>query len=608
MEAEKSGLKPPRPDLVANRLAFGVMLLAVAAGAFLRFYELSDKPFWVAEIQELADARHGDYFRKLMQAGTDVAGYTWHHLMWRLGVTENLEFWHRLLAVLCGIGTIPVVYLLGRRVHSATVGAAACVMVALSFLHVNHSQDVRSQAYMTFGAALSYLGLIHVVFDRHRRWLPAYVVGTAFLALSHIFGFIVFALQSATFFFITFYLQARTTDGKRELPLRRFLLALVPGMAVAAFEVYGAAFFVFLRHTDMGGGCPDVMTMGDRLKVVSLLFTYLGGFSGAWVLGHLVPCALGGLVLWWRDRKVALVLLAWFVLPGGLLIAAKLTGRLERLDLYHLLFLLPVFAVALALGARALVELALSRLTRPPPRWVGAALLMGVVLAGTVAVNGPLLSRYFQRETKLFMGEDYRSAKEFIQERGVAWQDMLAFDYSIKFVGQNYYLGELFVEGKALTPIVPEGHTFLLKIMLHQSDHLFAGDKELLKSTHVVTFAQFERLGGTYSGTVWVVLPHEETMQELCGVASYSAWFSSDETHINVRMVAEEDIPPGFELKRFEGVDLLWKEYREADRGLVIEEVKPLLLDYAPSMADAFIESLRSKDRDLERLREEPER
>ncbi len=607
MEAEKSGLKPPRPES-ANRLAFVVMLLAVVAGALLRFYELTDKPFWVAEIQEMADARHGDYFRKLMQAGTDVAGYTWHHLMWRMGVTENLEFWHRLLAVLCGIATIPVVYLLGRRVYSAPVGAAAAVVVALSFLHVNHSQDVRSQAYMTFGVALSYLALIHVVFDRRRRWLPAYVAGAGFLALSHVFGFIIFSLQCATFFFITLYLQMRTEEGRRQLPLRRFLLALIPAMAVAAFEVYGTAFFVFLRHTDMGGGCPDLMTFGDRLKVVSLLFTYLGGLSGVWVLVHLVLAALGGLVLWWKDRKIALVLLAWLVVPGGLLIAAKLTGRLERLDLYHLLFLLPIFAILLSLGISTLVRLALSRLRKPAPGWVGAALLLGVVLVSTTAVNGPLLSRYYERNTKLFLGEDYRSVGEFIESRGVTWNDMLAFVYSIKFVGQNYYLGELFTEGKALTPIVPKGNTFLLKIMLHHSDHLFAGDKELLKSTHVVTFHEFTKLKRPYSGTVWVVLPHEETMQELCGVASYSAWFSSDETHINVRMVADEDVPPGFELKRFEGVDLLWKEYHDAPRTHVVEEVGPLLLDYAPSMADAFVESLRSKDRDLKKLRESPGR
>lgn len=607
MEAEKSGLKPPRPEF-ANRLAFGVMLLAVAVGAFLRFYELSGKPFWVGEIQELADARHGDYFRKLMQAGTDVVGYSWHQLLWRLGVTDDLEFWHRLLAVVCGIATIPVTYLLGKRVHSAPVGAAASLVVALSFLHVNHSQDARSQAYMTFGVALSYLALIHVVLDRRWRWLPGYVLGAACLALSHIFGFVIFALQCATFFFLTFYLQVRTDAGKRQLPLRRFLLALIPGMAVAAFEVYGSAFFVFLRHTDMGGGCPDVMTFGDRVKVVSLLFTYLGGLSGAWVLVHVALAALGGLVLWWKDRVIAVVILAWFVLPGGMLVAAKLTGRLERLDLYHLLFLLPVFAILLSLGVSTLVRLALARLNKPAPGWAGAALLLGVVLVSTTAVNAPLLSRYYERNTKLFLGEDYRSVGEFIESRGVNWKDMLAFDYSIKFVGQNYYLGELFVEGKALTPIVPKGHTFLLKIMLHHSDHLFAGDKRLLKSTHVLTFDQFEKLPRPYSGTIWVVLPHEETMQELCGVASYSAWFSSDQTHINVRMVAEEDIPPGFEIKRFEGVDLLWKQYDEAGRPQIIQEVKPLLLDYAPSMADAFVEEFRSEDRDLEKLREKPGR
>ena len=82
-------------------------------------------------------------------------------------------------------------------------------------------------------------------------------------------------------------------------------------------------------------------------------------------------------------------------------------------------------------------------------------------------------------------------------------------------------------------------------------------------------------------------------MEEICGISAYSKWFSSDDIYIDVGVIPQNDLPDGFQLKRFAGVDLVWKTYAKTPRTQVVAQIKPLLIGYAPTMADAFFREFR---------------
>ena len=609
MEAEKRGLVAG-PAKRAERLSLYFGAGAVIVGILLRFVDLDTHPFWVGEIQEIVNARQDRIIMRMNEAATDLVGFIWHYLVWRTGITENLEFWHRLLSALCGAATIPGLFWLGKRVHSSRVGAGAAMLLACSFFHVYHSQDARALSYMTFGITWTHLGLIKVVFDRDWRWSPAVILGALFLGCSHVFGFITFALICTVFFGMTLFIEHSSYREPGDRPVRRLLLVLLPAVFMAAWQSWGSILFVFFKGEDMGAGCPDGVTLAERLRFFSVLFTYYSGLPGAgWVLSVLLALA-GAAVLWWKEKRTTIVLLAWFFIPATLLTSAKLSGKLQRLDIYHLLHLAPVFLLAVAAGLDALVRAVFARLNKKTAYTAKTLCTLGLALAMAIGFNADTHLRYRQRETRLFIGHDFRSVAGFLDENGVGDQDILAFDYSIQFVSMNFYLGRHFHDKRGLTPFKPDGQLFeetsklfKLRMMFHSGDPLYDGDIPLLMSQRVFALddwiskppssLQPPASSLPYSGTVWMVMPHEESMEEICGISAYSKWFTRDEVYIDVGVIPKEDLPVDFKLKRFAGVDLVWKSYSNVPRSQVVAEIQPILLGYAPTMADAFFKEFR---------------
>lgn len=71
----------------------------------------------------------------------------------------------RLLSVLFGAATIPVIYLTGKRMAGATVGFAAAVLLALSPFNIRFAQDARMYTCLTFSAAVASYALVRLLTD-----------------------------------------------------------------------------------------------------------------------------------------------------------------------------------------------------------------------------------------------------------------------------------------------------------------------------------------------------------------------------------------------------------------------------------------------------------
>ena len=119
---------------------------------------------------------------------------------WSCLALGDSEFPFRLPYALYGILSLPLIYLLGRRLFDERVGALACFLLALSAFHIQYSQEARYYAPLVF-YCLSALYCMICALDpaslggRRRR-----IAFWAGFALSHLLGLSLhpFALYPAT--------------------------------------------------------------------------------------------------------------------------------------------------------------------------------------------------------------------------------------------------------------------------------------------------------------------------------------------------------------------------------------------------------------------------
>src|SRR5271156_5740022 len=123
----------------------------------LRFHSLASKSFWLDEGVSVAIARLDwyNFARILWRREANMSLYYFLLHVWlHFG---GSEFFVRSLSVLFSVASIPVIYLLGRRLFDLRVGLVAAALLALNAYHVQYSQDARSYSLMVFLCLLSSL-------------------------------------------------------------------------------------------------------------------------------------------------------------------------------------------------------------------------------------------------------------------------------------------------------------------------------------------------------------------------------------------------------------------------------------------------------------------
>ncbi len=182
--------------LPSSRWVWGLVMGAVLWGAWERWPKLSQS-LWNDEAYSLKRFVHGAWER---QKNGTVAfePVTWtdtlfenrngnNHLLNSLTARLALEVWHalsgapreafsetaaRMPHLIAGLGTILLVFLLGREVGSPLAGLGGAWLLALHPWHVRYSVEMRGYSLMLFFLALSLMGLVRALrTDRIRWWL-----------------------------------------------------------------------------------------------------------------------------------------------------------------------------------------------------------------------------------------------------------------------------------------------------------------------------------------------------------------------------------------------------------------------------------------------------
>lgn len=157
-------------------------LIITLIGGFLRVLFLGAKGMWLDETFSvwLANKSVVEMLQWIVKIDQHPPLYylLLHYWITRLGDTP---YYARLLSALFGTATVPIIYLIGKRISGAVVGLAAAVFLALSPFNIYFAQETRMYALLTFNAAVAIYALVRLLTDS-RSVSP---IGSQFRAYWH---------------------------------------------------------------------------------------------------------------------------------------------------------------------------------------------------------------------------------------------------------------------------------------------------------------------------------------------------------------------------------------------------------------------------------------
>lgn len=82
-----------------------------------------------------------------------------------IALNGNSPYDVRLLSALLGAGTIPIIYLIGKRLSGVTMGLAAAAILTFSPFHIHYAQETRMDTLLMFNAAVAIYALVRLLTD-----------------------------------------------------------------------------------------------------------------------------------------------------------------------------------------------------------------------------------------------------------------------------------------------------------------------------------------------------------------------------------------------------------------------------------------------------------
>ncbi len=135
-------------------------------GGFLRVLLLSSKGMWLDETFSVWMASHsvGDILQWIVRIDQHPPLYYLLLHYW-IVINGDTPYYVRLLSVLLGTGTIPIIYLIGKRMSGVVMGLVAAVLLSLSLFNIYYAQETRMYTLLTFNAAAAIYALVRLLTD-----------------------------------------------------------------------------------------------------------------------------------------------------------------------------------------------------------------------------------------------------------------------------------------------------------------------------------------------------------------------------------------------------------------------------------------------------------
>ena len=154
-------------EISIEELAPWLAIFITLIGGWLRVYLLANKGMWLDETFSVWIANHGvvDMLQWIVKIDQHPPLYYLLLHYWIALVGNTTPYSVRMLSVLFGAGTIPVIYLIGKRISGVVAGLAAAVIFALSPFNIYYAQETRMYTLLTFNASTAIYALVRLLTD-----------------------------------------------------------------------------------------------------------------------------------------------------------------------------------------------------------------------------------------------------------------------------------------------------------------------------------------------------------------------------------------------------------------------------------------------------------
>ena len=153
-------------EMEFEELAPWLVIFITLIGGGLRVFLLDQKGMWLDETFSVWLANHSvvDMLQWIVKIDQHPPLYYLLLHYW-IALNGDTPYYVRLLSALFGAGTIPIIYLIGKRMSGAVMGLAAAVILALSPFNIYFAQETRMYTLLTFNAAVAIYALVRLLTD-----------------------------------------------------------------------------------------------------------------------------------------------------------------------------------------------------------------------------------------------------------------------------------------------------------------------------------------------------------------------------------------------------------------------------------------------------------
>jgi len=335
-----------------------VLLLAlITAGSCLRLVGLRHESLWNDELSSWYRSSFST-IEQVVDLGVkpDVHPPGYQILLFcAMRVMGDSETALRLPSAIAGILTIPVLFLIGRKLFGASTGLLASALLAVSPSHIWLSQEARPYALLILLVSLSVLLLIRLL-ARVRKGERASLVELSAFALlgilleyTHYFGLLVFLLEAAALLIVSLVLRKGRLQAAAVglVPVAFFL----PWLPVALAQGSGGSYIALPSLKTFYSLVLQYMGWSKVLTVILLLMVPAG-----LVMRYCFKRARG-----WLHTRELLVPVLWLAAPFLVSLAVSLVS-VPVFSVRNMMISLPAVFLLLAVSTHVVFPASRSRL------------------------------------------------------------------------------------------------------------------------------------------------------------------------------------------------------------------------------------------------------
>ena len=229
----------------------------------LRLPYLGKESLWLDEVWSIATARLP--WRSLLwvvrhKDSNASLYYALLHMWLHLGGSAASV---RLLSVLLGLATIPVLYKLGNRLLGKPAGLIASLLLAVNQFHVTYSQEARTYSLVVLLVTISTLYFVRAVERPTGGNCCGYVLAIVLGIYAHIFGVLVPMAHVASLVFLQ----------RRDIPWKRLIATAVAILTLAS----PVGILLWIRMHEPGAPLEDWVQKTSLGRILRVFWGLAGG-------------------------------------------------------------------------------------------------------------------------------------------------------------------------------------------------------------------------------------------------------------------------------------------------------------------------------------------